>query len=254
MREWIYGRNAVYETLQSKRRNIFRLRIAAGVSEKGRLAEIIKIASERKLVVERVQRPVLDSLAEGHQGVAMEVSGYAYSDLAEIMAESKRRGEPLFVLALDLIQNPQNLGTLLRTAEAVGVHGVIMPGHRAAGITPAVVNASSGACEHLLVAQVNIAQALDELKAAGGWVIGLEGSPIAKLPEQVRLDGPLVLVVGNEGEGMRDLVRKKCDFLLALPMLGTVESLNAAVAGSVVLYLALAARKKTETPQEQSIK
>jgi 23S rRNA (guanosine2251-2'-O)-methyltransferase len=130
----------------------------------------------------------------------------------------------------------------LRTAEAVGVHGVLIPLRRAAEVTPAVVSASAGASEHMLVAQINLAQAINELKEAGAWVVGLEGSPQAQPVEQVRLDGALALVVGSEGEGMRDLVRKSCDVLVRLPMQGRVESLNAAVAGSVVLYLALQAR------------
>ena len=146
-------------------------------------------------------------------------------------------------MLLDVIQNPQNLGTLLRTAEAVGVHGVILPLRRSAEVTPAVVSASAGASEHMLVVQANLAQAMDELKEAGAWIIGLEGSEQAKPVEQVRLDGPLALVVGSEGEGMRDLVRKKCDDLISLPMRGRIELLNAAVAGSVVLYLALQARR-----------
>jgi 23S rRNA (guanosine2251-2'-O)-methyltransferase len=143
-----------------------------------------------------------------------------------------------------MIQNPQNLGTLLRTAEIVGIHGIIMPLRRAAGITPAVVHASVGATEHLLVAQANLAQAIDTLKEAGAWVIGLEGGEEAQPANKVRLDGPLALVVGNEGEGMRLLVRQSCDVLMRLPMRGQIESLNAAVAGSVALYLALEARTK----------
>ncbi len=244
MREWIYGRNAVYEAMRANRRDLFRLRVAQGVDEKGRIAEMIRLAGSRKIVVERVSRNVLDSLSEGHQGVALETSGYPYCSLGDIIDRSQQLGEPLFVLALDLIQNPQNLGTLLRTAEAVGVHGVVMPTHRAAGVTPSVVNASSGATEHLLVAQGNLAQALDQLKDAGAWAVGLEGSGDALPPDMVRLDGALVLVVGNEGEGMRDLVKRKCDILLALPMRGKIESLNAAVAGSIVLYLALNQRSK----------
>jgi 23S rRNA (guanosine2251-2'-O)-methyltransferase len=141
-----------------------------------------------------------------------------------------------------MIQNPQNLGTLLRTAEAVGVHGVLMPLARAVGVTPAVVTASAGASEHLLVASINLAQALETLKEEGAWVIGLEGGREAVPVEKVNLKGPLVLVVGSEGEGMRLLTRKSCDVLLKLPMRGQIESLNAAVAGSIVLYMAQMAR------------
>jgi 23S rRNA (guanosine2251-2'-O)-methyltransferase len=246
MKEWITGRNPIYEVLQARRRDVFRLLVASGAEEKGRLAEILTLASSRKMPIERVQRQKLDSIGENHQGVALETSAYPYVDLQDILECARTRQEPLFVLVLDMLQDPQNLGTLLRTAEAVGVHGVIFPLRRAAGITPAVVHASAGATEHLLLAQANLAQAIDHLKEAGAWVIGLEGGSDAKPVEQVRLDGPLALVVGNEGEGMRLLVRNSCDLLLKLPMRGKIESLNAAVAGSVVLYLALEARQKTE--------
>jgi 23S rRNA (guanosine2251-2'-O)-methyltransferase len=243
VKEWIAGRNPVYETLMARRRQFFRLLIARGVEEKGRLADILQLAQANRLVPTLVPRQQLDGMDENHQGVMLEASGYPYSDLQTIIATAQQRQEPLFVLALDVIQNPQNLGTLLRTAEAVGVHGVLMPLRRAAGVTPAVVHASAGASEHIQVAAINLAQALDRLKEEGAWAVGLEGSPESTPAEQVNLKGPLVVVVGSEGEGMRLLVRKSCDVLLKLPMLGKVESLNAAVAGSIVMYMALMARK-----------
>lgn len=245
MKEWIVGRNPVYEVLRARRRNFFRLQVAAGVEEKGRLGEILKLAQARKVPVTRVNRQMLDGLGEGHQGVAIEASEYPYSSLLEILQRAEERREPPFLLALDLLQNPQNLGTLFRTAEAVGVHGIFIPPRRAAGVTPAVVHASAGASEHLLVAQTNLVQVLETLKQeAGVWVMGLEGSPGAQPYDSARLDGPLALVVGSEGEGMRDLVRRTCDLLVSLPMLGQIESLNAAVAGSIVLYKALSDRQK----------
>lgn len=245
MHEWITGRNPVFEVLQTRRRQIFRLIVAAGAEEKGKLAEIIHHAEKRRIPLQRVPRPQLDSLGEGHQGVAAEVSGYPYADYADILQRAERRGEKPLVLLLDMLQNPQNLGTLLRTAEAVGVHGVIIPPRRAAGITPAVVHASAGATEHLLVAQMNLAQAIDLLKSAGVWVVGLTGDAAQSI-QQAPLDAPLALVIGNEGEGMRVLVSKKCDLLVHLPMRGKIESLNAAVAGSVALYLALLARQQSK--------
>lgn len=173
----------------------------------------------------------------------METSGYPYSDLESIIQTAEKRGEPVFVLLLDLIQDPQNLGTLLRSAEAFGVHGVVIPLARAASVTPAVVNASSGATEMLQIAQHNIAQAMDRLKEAGGWMVGLEDSPEAQSPEQINLTGGIGLVIGNEGQGLRRLVRDKCDLLMRLPMQGKIDSLNAAVAGSIALFLARQARK-----------
>ena len=244
MKEFIYSRNAVYETLRAKRRHPFSLEIAEGVKEKGRLSEIIQLAKERKIPIKRVPRGRLERLKANHQGVALEVSGYPYADETDIFELAEKRNEPLFVLLLDSLNDPQNFGTLLRTAEVVGVHGVVIPLARTVGVTPAVVNASSGASEHLLVAQANLHQAITALKESGAWIIGLEGSEQAQGPDEVRLDGAIGLVVGSEGEGMRPLTAKSCDILMKLPMKGQIESLNAAVAGSVALYLAYLARQK----------
>ena len=238
MREWVYGRNAVYEVLRSNRRQVFRLRLALGVQSKGRLAEILDICLRKKVPVEHATRVQLDSLSPGNQGVALETSEYPYSTLQDILVSATRRKEPPFLLILDILQDPQNLGTLLRTAEAVGVHGVVLPLRRAVTVTPSVINASAGACEYLLITQVNLAQAISTLKENDVWVVGLENHSDAKLPDELRLDGALALVVGSEGEGMRSLVRESCDLLMRLPMRGKVESLNAAVAGSIALYLA----------------
>jgi 23S rRNA (guanosine2251-2'-O)-methyltransferase len=244
VKEFIYSRNAVYETLRAGRRHVFRLEVAHGVQEKGRLSQILQMAEARKIPILRAPRLGLDKIHPAHQGVVLEASGYPYRNLADILDLAEERKEPLFVLILDTLQDPQNLGTLLRTAEAIGVHGVVLPLARAAGVTPAVVNASSGASEHLLIAQANLSQAIDELKEADAWVVGLDESPESRLPSEVRLDGRLAVVVGSEGEGIRPLVRKKCDFLLRLPMQGRIESLNAAVAGSVALYLSYLARQQ----------
>lgn len=247
MREWIYGRNPVYEVIRAGKRHVFGLVAAEGGQEKGRLAEILSLCRKKNIPVRMTARQELERLPglrdTNHQGVALEASEYSYHEMDEMLALAESRGEAPLILILDALQDPQNLGTLLRTAEAVGVHGVVMPLRRTATITPAVVAASSGASEHLLVAQTNLAQAIDILKENDVWVIGLDGSSDAQLPEMINLRGALALVVGNEGEGMRRLVREKCDLLLRLPMRGQIESLNAAVAGSVALYLALAARK-----------
>ncbi len=242
MKEFIYGRNPVFETLRARRRDVFRLQIADGVQDKGRLTEILDLSFKRKIPLERVGRDRLDKLSDSHQGVALEASAYPYVALEDIIDNGKARGEPLFVLILDTLQNPQNLGTIIRTAEAVGVHGVLIPPHRAAEITPAVVSSSAGACEHMLVAQANLAQAIGEIKKAGAWVVGLDESSESKKPSDILLNGALAIVVGSEGEGIRPLVRQSCDFLLRLPMEGQIESLNAAVAGSITLYLAYIAR------------
>ncbi|HKJ26916.1 MAG TPA: 23S rRNA (guanosine(2251)-2'-O)-methyltransferase RlmB [Anaerolineales bacterium] len=242
MKEWLYGRNPVYEVLQAGRRQMYTLRIAKGVQEKGRVADILLLCRTKHIAVEYVPRQTLDSIDRHHQGVALQVSDYPYADLTEILDQTVERGEPPFLLLLDTLKDPQNLGTLLRTAEAVGVHGVVIPLARTATITPAVVSSSSGACEHLLVTQANLAQVIDVVKEHDAWVIGLDGGADSQPANRVNLKGGLALVVGSEGEGMRRLVREKCDLLMRLPMRGKVDSLNAAVAGSVALYLALAAR------------
>jgi 23S rRNA (guanosine2251-2'-O)-methyltransferase len=238
MREWITGRNPVLETLSSHRRQVFRLLVAVGVEEKGVINEVLALAHGLKIPVERANRQRLDSLGGNPQGVALETSPYPYVDLHTILKAANSREEKPFILVLDTLQDPQNLGTLLRSAEAFGVHGVIIPPHGAAGVTPAVVHASSGASEHLLIVATNLAQAISELKQANIWVIGLDAGEEAQDISTIRLDGPLALVVGSEAEGMRPLVRRSCDIVARLPMTGRMESLNAAISGSIALYLA----------------
>jgi 23S rRNA (guanosine2251-2'-O)-methyltransferase len=236
MKELIYSRNAVYETLRAGRRQIFAIEIAEGVQEKGKIEQILQLAREQKIKVTRVPRPKLDKVHQNNQGIVAEVSGYPYSDVVDIL--DKAKGELPFVLMLDSLQDPQNFGTLIRTAEALGVHGVIIPLARSVDVTPAVVNASSGASEHMLIAQANLSQTIDALKDNDVWVVGLDQAGAEIEAGSRHLKGALALVVGSEGEGLHDLTRKKCDIVLKLPMKGKIESLNAAVAGSVALYLA----------------
>jgi 23S rRNA (guanosine2251-2'-O)-methyltransferase len=243
MKEYIYSRNAVYEALRAGRRDIFKVLVAEGAQEKGRLAEIIKRAKEQRITVEHVPRGRLDKVHQNHQGVVAELSEYQYSDILEMLEDARVKNEQPFILLLDSLNDPQNFGTLLRTAEAVGVHGVVIPLAHTVEVTPAVVNASSGASEHLRVARSNLAQAIDTLKEENVWMVGLDqdGETIGEKTQR-HLRGAVGLVVGSEGEGIRQLTRSKCDILLQLPMRGRIESLNAAVAGSVALYLAFMAR------------
>jgi 23S rRNA (guanosine2251-2'-O)-methyltransferase len=243
MKEFIYSRNAVYEALRARRRDVFKILISEGAQEKGRLDEILDLAEQRRIPVERVQRGRLDKIHQNHQGIVAEVSEYVYSDVIEILDDARAKNEPPFILLLDTLNDPQNFGTLLRTAEAVGVHGVMIPLAHTVEVTPAVVNASSGASEHLRVARSNLAQAIDALKEENVWIVGLDqnGETIGTKTQR-HLTGALGLVVGSEGEGIRQLTRLKCDIILQLPMRGQIESLNAAVAGSVALYLAYLAR------------
>jgi 23S rRNA (guanosine2251-2'-O)-methyltransferase len=239
MRETLYGRNPVYECLRAGRRDAFKLNVAQGAEERGTLAEILALASQRQVPIQRVDRSQFEKLGKevNHQGVAIEASGYPYASMEDLLNLAARRDEPPWLLLLDCLQDPQNLGTLLRTAEAVGVHGAIIPKRRAAAVTPAVASASSGAIEYLLIAQVtNLARAMEALQARDVWIAGLENVPDARRVWEADLKGPLALVVGSEGEGMRRLVRETCDFMIRLPMYGQVHSLNAAIAGSVALY------------------
>ncbi len=237
MKEYLYSRNAVYEALRAGRRQVYRLLVAEGAQEKGRLRDILEMVEKRCLVPSRLPRAELDKIHPSHQGVALEVGEYPYVNLHDMFDLAKRRQQPLLVVLLDTLQDPQNFGTLLRTAEAVGVHGVVLPLARSVTVTPAAVNASSGACEHLLIARCNLAQAIEELKEAGAWIVGLDENAAEKPDGGMPADSPLGLVIGGEGTGLRPLVKTKCDFLLRLPMEGKVSSLNASVAGSITLYL-----------------
>lgn len=246
MKEWITGRNPVTEVIQAKRRQVFRLLFAAGIEEKGKILDLRKMAQSRKIPIEMVPREKLLKMGENPQGVAAEVSAYPYVDISDILEAAAEKQEDLFLLVLDVIQNPQNLGSLVRTAEAAGVHGILIPQHRAAEVTPAVVTASAGASESMLIAQANLNRALEDLKKQGVWVVGLDGGPDSRPIEDLDLTGPIALVVGNEGEGMRQLVRQTCDFVAALPMKGHIESLNAAVAGSIAIYLTFLERLRKQ--------
>jgi len=240
----IFGRNPVYETLRAGRRSVARIRVAKGVEVAESLERILTEARERGVSIQAVPRSELDRESDHHQGIAADVGPYPYVTLYDILDAGRERGEAPFLLLLDALENPQNLGTLLRTAEAVGVHGVIIPPKRAAQVTHSVVSASSGACEHLLIAQENIARTAAALKQEDVWIAGLEHRPESQLLGTVDLGGPLAIVVGSEGRGMRRLVRETCDFLIKLPMRGRVDSLNAAVAGSICLYAAWDARRE----------
>ncbi len=229
--EYLYGRNAVLEALRADRRHIQRLIVADGARG---LEQHLELAQQRRLRVDIVPRHRLDQLTQDahHQGVVAEASEFAYARLDDLLA-----AENPLLLVLDSLQDPQNFGTLLRTAQATAVSGVIIPAHRAVGVTPAVCNASAGAIEHLRVArETNLSRTLQSLQARNVWSYGLAVD--AKQPYwQVDWQGAAALVVGSEGVGLSRLVREHCDALITIPMAAdAVESLNAAVAGSLVLY------------------
>lgn len=231
--ELVYGRNAVRESLRAGRRKAHRLLVAEGVRDDQRVNEIIALAQEQEVLVERVPRPMLDDLARGgnHQGMALDTEEFPYADLEDVIEAEGT------VLVLDHLNDPQNFGTLMRAADAAGVAGIVLPADRSVSVTPAVVNASAGAIEHLLVAQTpNLARALDKLEATGRWIVGLDEGDDAQGLFAADIPMPVALVVGAEGSGLSPVVRKRCQMIVEIPMLGRVESLNAATAGSIVLY------------------
>jgi 23S rRNA (guanosine2251-2'-O)-methyltransferase len=225
-REIIYGSRPVVEALKSGRRKVFEIFDAIGDQE------VANAAGARGVNPKRVSRQRVDELSGGgvHQGIAARVEPYPYSGLAEILASP----EPL-VLVLDGVTDPRNLGAVLRTAEGAGASGVVIPRDRAAGVTAAAVKASAGASEHVRVArETNLKRAIENMKEAGLWVYAAEaaGTPYAQLD----FAGPVGLVLGSEGRGVRRLVREACDGTVAIPMLGNVGSLNVSVAAAVLLY------------------
>jgi 23S rRNA (guanosine2251-2'-O)-methyltransferase len=226
----------VLEALRSRRR-VMRVLVAQGPQDPT-LIQILDQARRVGVPLETVSRRRLDDLTKNgtHQGVAAVVAPRTYAELDDLLARAEEREEPPLLLALDAIQDVTNLGSLIRTAEAIGAHGVILLEHRAAGLTPAVDKTSAGAVEFVPVARVtNMTRTLEELKKRGLWVVGLDGEA-KTVYDKANLSGPVVLVVGNEAKGISRLVREHCDVLIRLPMRGHIESLNAAVAGSVALY------------------
>lgn len=233
----IYGRNPVLEALRSNQL-IDDILIARGAKAKGPIAEILERARAQDIAVEWVDRGQLDRMARSHQGVVARVPTFEYAAVEDMLALARERNERPLLLALDQVQDVHNLGSLIRTAEAVGAHGLIIPERRSAGVTAAVHKSSAGAVMHLLVAQVkNLVRTLKQLKEEGLWIVGLD---MAGDRDYDDMDWvmPLAIVVGSEGRGLSRLVRETCDFLIRLPMRGSVDSLNAAVAGSIVLYAA----------------
>lgn len=230
------GRNPVIEALKAGR-TIEKLYIAKGTYE-GSIKQVISMAREKGIVINEVERATLDAMSEtgSHQGVIAVVSPYSYVEVDDILGIAEKRGEPPFVIILDEIYDPHNLGSILRTANAVGAHGVIISKRRAVGLTPTVAKASAGAIEYTKVAKVtNIVQTIKSLKDRGIWIIGADMDGDRSYYE-ADLTGPIALIVGNEGEGIGKLVKENCDIIVKLPMKGEISSLNAGVAGGIIMY------------------
>ncbi|MBP5319413.1 MAG: 23S rRNA (guanosine(2251)-2'-O)-methyltransferase RlmB [Kiritimatiellae bacterium] len=236
--EWLYGRRPVLESLIAGRRHFYEALLPEEGRDSPELAEIRHRIQSAGIPFRTGDRNRLDALCEGgnHQGVALRVGGYPYFSFDDLLAEAERNPQAAFLL-LDHIEDPQNVGSLLRSADAAGVTAVILPEDRAAGVTAAAVRASAGAAEHLRVAKVvNLTRAMEALKERQVWLTGLDMDTRAKPYTEIDFTGRVGLVVGSEGRGLSRLVHETCDFIAYLPMLGKVGSLNAGVAGGIALY------------------
>ena len=240
----VEGRNPVLEAFRSGR-TVDKLLIARG-SREGSILEIIQKAKEQGIVIQEVDRRRLDDLSMtrgAHQGVIAFVTPYSYVELEEILEMASKKDEPPFVIVLDEITDPHNLGSIIRTAECCGAHGVIIPKRRAAGLTPVAIKASAGAVEFMPIAKVtNISDTLETLKKHGLWVAGADMD--GELYNSKDLTGPMALVIGSEGKGLGRLVKEKCDFLVSIPQKGSISSLNASVAAGVLMYEMVRQRDK----------
>ncbi|MBM7096597.1 MULTISPECIES: 23S rRNA (guanosine(2251)-2'-O)-methyltransferase RlmB [Alteribacter] len=234
--DMIAGKNPVIEALKSPR-PIHKIWIAEG-SQKGQMGKVMDLAKSRKVNVQFVPKKKIDQMADTaqHQGVIAQVAAYEYQDMDDLFAAAEKSGEPPFFLLLDELEDPHNLGSILRTADAAGAHGVIVPKRRSAGLTATVAKASTGAIEHIPVVRVtNLARTMDELKDRGLWFVGTDAAGNEDYRE-TDFDMPVGLVIGSEGKGMSRLVKEKCDFLVQIPMAGHVTSLNASVAAALLMY------------------
>ncbi|MBR2942918.1 MAG: 23S rRNA (guanosine(2251)-2'-O)-methyltransferase RlmB [Clostridia bacterium] len=235
----LVGRNPIREALKAGR-DIEKLLVARGELI-GSAREIVGMARDAKIVVQEVARERLDAMAPNHQGLIAVASAYSYKTVEDMLALAKERGEAPFLVILDGVTDPHNLGAIIRSAECVGAHGVIIPERRAVGLTPSAVKASAGAVEHIPVAkEVNLTRTIERLKKEGVWVYGaaMKGEDFRK----VDFSGPAALVIGSEGEGISRLVMENCDRLVSLPIKGKLDSLNASVAAGVLLYAMMGAR------------
>ncbi|MBR2743204.1 MAG: 23S rRNA (guanosine(2251)-2'-O)-methyltransferase RlmB [Clostridia bacterium] len=242
----VFGRNPVMEILKSGRA-VDKLFVQKG-SREGSIQKIISLARERRIVISEAEKPKLDSLCQNgaHQGVVCFCAAKEYSTVSDMLDAAKQRGEDAFLILCDEINDPYNLGAIIRTANAVGAHGVIIPKRRSVGLSGAVVKAAAGALEYVSVARVtNLASTIDELKDAGVWIYGSDADGESILTKK-RITGPAALVIGSEGAGISQLIRKKCDYMLSIPMRGQINSLNASVAGGILMYEILRDRMITD--------
>ena len=237
----IMGRNPVKEAIKSGK-SIDRILVTK--EHDGSLGEIIALAHEANLVIREVDRRKLDEIcmpfghngkSGNHQGIIAEIPGVEYAELSDILEYAESRGEKPFIILLDGIEDPHNLGSIIRSAECAGAHGVVITKRRSASVTAAVVKTSAGAAEHMRIARVvNLANTIDTLKERGIWIAGADMN--GKAMYDVDMKGAFALVIGSEGSGLSKLVKEKCDFLVSIPLKGNIDSLNAAVAGAIIMF------------------
>lgn len=242
MADMITGRNAVLEALKSDR-EIEKLIVAKGAE--GSIRKITGMAKDKKIPIQYREKAALDRIAgrNSHQGVIAQVSEYTYCTLDDILRRAEERGEDPFIMILDGLEDPHNLGAVMRTAECCGAHGIVIPKRRSAGITETVAKASAGAVEYMLCARVsNIGQAIDQLKERGMWVAACDMG--GKVYTEQDLTGSLAVVIGSEGTGISRLVREKCDFVVSIPMKGKITSLNASNAAAILMYEVVRQRER----------
>ncbi|MDP4177564.1 MAG: 23S rRNA (guanosine(2251)-2'-O)-methyltransferase RlmB [Bacillota bacterium] len=232
----IEGRNAVIESLKSDK-TIEQILVAKGDTE-GSITVVMALAKEKGIIVKEVDRKKLDSLSEtgSHQGVIAITTPYKYCELEDILSYAESKSEKPFIIILDEVEDPHNFGSIIRTAEISGVHGIIIPKRRNVGVTSTVYKSSAGAIEHVKVAKVsNINNAIDKLKEKGIWIYGadMDGENYCF---DTNFSGAAAIVIGSEGNGISRLTKEKCDVLVKIPMVGKINSLNASVAGGIIMY------------------
>lgn len=238
----VLGRNGVIEALKAKI-TVEQILISKGEKE-GSIVKIMALAKEKGVVIKEVDRKKLDSLSQGeaHQGVVAMVTPFRYSEIQDILDRAKEREEDPFIIILDEIEDPHNLGSIIRTAELCGAHGIVIPKRRNVGVTPTVYKTSAGAVNYMKIAKVsNINNVIDELKKENVWVYGADGEA-ENFSYNVDFKGAVALVIGSEGRGISKLTREKCDVMVKIPMVGKVNSLNASVAGGILMYEVLKSR------------
>jgi len=234
----IYGKNPIIELLSNPSSEIEELYISRN-DKSNEASEILKTAKSRGIRTSSLTKESLSELCDthSHQGIAARIKDYEYHNLADIVSRTKEKGDKLLLIILDHLEDPQNLGAIIRTADVLGAHGVVIPKDRAASVTPAVVKASSGAVSYMPVSRVvNLANVIRDLKKGGVWIVGADSSSSTSVHQEDFKNLDIALVIGNEGKGLGNNIKSECDFLVSIPQSGKVSSLNASVAAGILVY------------------